>query len=81
MFSLSAMLEGFRKGSTRRSSIRALKGLSAAQLRDIGVAPDQIGEVIDAMVDSGWRRAEMVRERQASTSLQLPRRTAEVSCG
>src|SRR5687768_7228183 len=37
MLTLSALLDGFRKGRARRASLRTLRTLSPAQLRDIGI--------------------------------------------
>lgn len=81
MLSFSSVLDCFRRGAARRSSVRALRNLSAAQLRDIGVAPDHIGEVVDAMVDSGWSEAERLRLGPARPGMPLSRQAAEVSCG
>lgn len=81
MLSLSTMIEGFRKGSTRRASVRALKGLSAAQLRDIGVPPDQIGEVVDAMVDSSWRLSDTAPRRSAAPVMLVSPQAPEACCG
>ena len=50
MSMLSAILAGFRRGNARRSAAHTLRGLSAAQLADIGIHPDAIDDVVSAML-------------------------------
>jgi len=81
MTMLSEMLESFRNGRIRRAAIRDLKRLPAAQLRDMGIAPDQFGDIVDAMLDAGHRRASA--PRLAPQAIQFPGnvQTATAGCG
>ena len=81
MFSLSGLLAGFRKGSARQSSVRSLQSLSAAELRDIGIAPDQIGDVVDAMLDLKWERPAKSRSTPPRTGYAPQIRAAVAGCG
>jgi len=47
---LSSLFEGFHRGGTRSAALHDLGSLSAAQLADIGIAPDQIGDVVDGLL-------------------------------
>ena len=80
MFSGLSLFASFQRGQTRRTAAHALRGLSAAQLDDIGIAPDQIDDVVDAM----WKRARSDQDRAAartrSGGAALPVRIAAAAC-
>ncbi len=80
MSTLFDLLDTFRKGSARRSAVRILGGFPASQLRDIGIAPDQIGDVVEAMIESGWDRPATLRKSPKPGSLRLGARTAVAGC-
>lgn len=48
MFAHLDLFPSLRRGQARRSAIHALRSLPAAQLRDIGVGPDQIDQLVGA---------------------------------
>jgi uncharacterized protein YjiS (DUF1127 family) len=50
MTALSALFTSFRRGRIRRSAVHTLRGLSAEQLADLGIACDGIEEVVDALI-------------------------------
>lgn len=81
MFAFSDLFGAFRKGRARRSTEQCLSSLSAAQLRDIGISPDQIGDVADAMIVSGWERSDTLRHAPKPAGLQVGARTAVAGCG
>ncbi len=81
MLPFSDLFGAFRKGSARRSAVRTLSSLSAAQLRDIGISPDQIGDVADAMIEAGWDRPEQRRSTTTRGGLPAGARTAVAGCG
>ena len=47
---LSNFFSEFRRGAARRSTARSLRRLSREQLSDIGVLPDGIDDLVDAML-------------------------------
>jgi uncharacterized protein YjiS (DUF1127 family) len=50
MTALLALFASFRRGRIRRSAVHTLRGLSAEQLADLGIASDGIEEVVDALI-------------------------------
>ena len=50
MIALSSFLAAFNRGRTRRSAVRALRGLSSEQLADLGITSDGIGDVVDGLI-------------------------------
>lgn len=50
MIMLTNILAAYRRNRTRQAAIRDLKRLSAEQLDDVGISPDRLGEVVDAML-------------------------------
>jgi uncharacterized protein YjiS (DUF1127 family) len=50
MTALSALFASFRRGRIRRSAAHTLRGLSAEQLADLGIASDGIEEVVNALI-------------------------------
>jgi uncharacterized protein YjiS (DUF1127 family) len=72
MFSLLQLLASFRQGSARRSAARALRRLPPAQLADLGIAPDQIDDLIEAtMRRSRWDADTAALRRSASAGRQV----------
>lgn len=78
---LPSLFETFRRGQTRSASLHDLGGLSAAQLADIGIPPDQIGDVVDGLL----RRPHLDEIRAigpATRAFTGPiRASSPVSCG
>jgi uncharacterized protein YjiS (DUF1127 family) len=50
MTTLIEIFAAYRQSRRRQAAIRDLKRLSAEQLDDIGISPDRIGEVVDALL-------------------------------
>ena len=50
MLTILKLLQGFREGSARRSAVRTLGSLSAAQLRDLGIPADGIDDFVGTML-------------------------------
>ena len=68
MFSPFDLLASFRQGSARRSATRALRGLTAAQLADLGITPDQIDDIVDAALQRSRAEADVAAVRAASAA-------------
>jgi len=65
MFSRLSLFAPFRRGDTRRSATRTLRGLSAAQLADLGITPDGIDDVVDTMLLQNEHRQDLRRPAPA----------------
>ena len=63
MFTFLHELFPFAQGDARRSAIRDLRRMPAAQRQDLGIADDQIEAVVDAMLS---RQAPAPARRHAS---------------
>lgn len=66
MFARLSLFAPFRRGDTRRSAVRTLRGLCAAQLADLGITPDGIEEVVDTMLMQNEHREEARRPAPAA---------------
>jgi uncharacterized protein YjiS (DUF1127 family) len=53
-----------RHNGRRRAALRDLRYLTAEQLADVGIEPDHLGEVVDAMLTDG--RATRARDHLRS---------------
>ena len=51
MFAPFNLFSSLRRDKARRSAIQELRNLPAAQLRDIGLAPDQLDQVVGATLN------------------------------
>jgi uncharacterized protein YjiS (DUF1127 family) len=60
--SFTALRRWFSEGRRRRAAIRELQRVSDGQLRDIGIARDEIEEVIDALLTRDGRAGVVGRE-------------------
>jgi uncharacterized protein YjiS (DUF1127 family) len=69
MIELSSFLASFRRGRIRRSAVRALRGLSAEQLADLGIAPDRIGDAVDGLIARDATRPARTRTGPAAVGL------------
>ena len=78
---LSNALETFRNAHIRSAAIRDLNKLPTAQLRDIGIAPDQIADIVDAMLRPTPKPRAVSYVTRASTSLASGAQAAPVGCG
>lgn len=47
-----SILAAFRRGEARRATARSLRGMSAAQLTDIGIPVDGIDDVVESMLSA-----------------------------
>ncbi len=63
MFAPLNLFSSLHRGHARHSAIQELRNLPAAQLRDIGLAPDQIDQVVGA----GLSRCESDRRHSAAS--------------
>ena len=59
MSALQNLVSFLRRNRTRRSALADLRELSAAQLSDIGLAPDGLGDVVASMMRQTERRSAM----------------------
>jgi uncharacterized protein YjiS (DUF1127 family) len=57
MSALQSLITLVRRNQTRRAALADLRGLSAAQLSDIGLAPDGLGDVVASMMTQTERRS------------------------
>jgi len=57
MSALQNLVSFLRRNRTRRSALADLRALSAAQLSDIGLAPDGLGDVVASMMRQTERRS------------------------
>ena len=57
MSALQSFVSFLRRNRTRRSALADLRGLSAEQLSDIGLAPDGLGDVVASMMRQTERRS------------------------
>ena len=68
MFSISSLAAPFRRGDRRRSALRSLHGLSAAQLADLGIPPDGIDFFVETMLAQNEHRPD-ARGQPAASAL------------
>ena len=57
MLALKDLIAFVRRNQTRRAALTDLRRLSAAQLSDIGLASDGLGDVVDSMLTRRELRA------------------------
>lgn len=56
MFPLFRLITTFREGSARRSAVRTLSSLSAAQMRDLGIPSDGLDEFVGSLLTATHSR-------------------------
>lgn len=75
MFWLSEFVAAFRQGSARRSAVRTLASLSSAELRDLGLPPDRIDEVVgDMLARRQGRRLHDAASAYPAAPIRAPQR-------
>ena len=72
MTALSALFASFRRGRIRRSAAHTLRGLTAEQLADLGIASDGIEEVVDSLISRNTASAEPGRVGSRAAAIGGP---------